>query len=54
MAGRDDNPGRSDPHHPQFDDLKIKLVDLAIDFVMELIERLGEDEDETTTDDVKE
>ncbi len=46
MAGRDDNPGRGDPHHKQFDDLKIKLIDLLIDFALELVERIGDDEEE--------
>lgn len=47
MAKRDENPGRGDPHHPQYDELKIQLVDILLDFFIELTSRLEiKDEDE--------
>ena len=44
MAGRDDNPGRGDPHHPQFDELKIKVFDAVMDFIVALTGRVSLDD----------
>ncbi len=39
---QEDNPGvgRGDPHHEQYDDLKLAIVDAVMDFVIALATRV--------------
>ncbi len=48
MSRRDDNPGRGDPHHPQYDELKIAVMDALIDLITAMAQRVEIKEDPAT------
>lgn len=49
MSNKNDNPGRGDPHHPQYNELKIQVFDAILDFVIALVQRVEPDDSEEET-----